>query len=856
MGANNSNPGELHAESRLAASKFAEDEIHVLRKTWQDLADRSNGKGIDKETFLQYFPLHGLLGERLFVQFDVKNTGYIDLDEFITGLAACCRGSAEEKMRFIFNMYDISHENTVSRLDLSTLLNHVPKYVLHTNNNSFHNTSWRHGGNLSSGGVGQIGSDVGSEDGISSDSSHNEYTASHNNTIASSTPGIIDDDDNVNQYTNYDAVEKAFEECDLHHEGRLNFEEFKMWLQRTPEVMEYLESILPYVGTKESHSHHDKIETLPMSSGMRRSRSSLTPNYRNSSFSLSAVAEHIRKPSSANLASAPSPKPGGSNNELNNSGHGVLPANSSWALGQSFHGGLSHGRAPSGSSADQSPMPHYPFYYGGHHSPEPGAESSDMQADQNAIQLLKQAYDSAQSDNLRRKIDDLLRAIGQQVPEADKTTIVMKEGYLWKKGGKFHLWSRRWYLVSGNCMYYYTHQTDTIPKGVIFLTGCLIEKSVDEENEVKGYYGFEVIHRDLCSGGAGEDVTHHRHEVRTLFTRTPADRDAWVSLLQRAAQVVPIEDDYVIGKELGRGRFSRVCECINKVTTEHFAVKIIDKTTIAAEDKSLIRTEIAVMKLVNHPNIIRLEGLYESRTCLYIVMEMLKGGELFDRIVGKPRFSEADAAKLIRPLLESVAYLHDLGIVHRDLKPENILCGENLEDLKIADFGLSKMLLPKEKMDTACGTLSYVAPEVLTMQGYDKAADMWSVGVIMFLLVCGKLPFDGDDHEEIIRNTIQAEVRVSPGVWNKLSEDAKSLLVAMLNKDPRHRITAREALKHPYILTHCPHRRAHSMSATIPPLLRPSSSVDGLKKISSIGSTDGSENVPVRQTVKSEVATV
>eukprot|EP01041_Mallomonas_annulata_P009274 gene9274-19252_t len=155
-------------------------------------------------------------------------------------------------------------------------------------------------------------------------------------------------------------------------------------------------------------------------------------------------------------------------------------------------------------------------------------------------------------------------------------------------------------------------------------------------------------------------------------------------------KVVPIEDDYVIGKELGRGRFSRVCECVNKATGLHYAVKIIDKTTIEADEKSLLRTEIAVLKLVNHPNIIRMEGLYESRNCMYIVMEMLKGGELFERIVGKPRFTEADAAKLIRPLLESVAYLHDLGIVHRDLKPENILCGENLEDLKIADFGLSK----------------------------------------------------------------------------------------------------------------------------------------------------------------------
>jgi serine/threonine protein kinase len=201
-----------------------------------------------------------------------------------------------------------------------------------------------------------------------------------------------------------------------------------------------------------------------------------------------------------------------------------------------------------------------------------------------------------------------------------------------------------------------------------------------------------------------------RHESRVLYCKSEHERENWLTQLQHAAQVVPIEEDYVIGKELGRGRFSRVCECVHKLTGIRYAVKIIEKATIEPEEKALLRTEIAgdvlsppplpplspshcgsVLKLVNHPNIIKMQGIYESRSHMYIVMEKLVGGELFERIVGRPRFSEDEAAKLIRPLLESVAYLHDLGIVHRDIKPENILCGENLEDIKIADFGLSKV---------------------------------------------------------------------------------------------------------------------------------------------------------------------
>jgi len=443
-----------------------------------------------------------------------------------------------------------------------------------------------------------------------------------------------------------------------------------------------------------------------------------------------------------------------------------------------------------------------------HHPPSPCPSQHHSgeyeEGDEKAIELIHQALFTAQSEHLKKKIDEFLASFSNRASMHPLPPVVAKEGFLWKKGTSLHMWTKRWFLLSGNCVYYYSSQHDKRPKGVIFLTGSLIEKVHDEE--LKGYYGFEMLPKDQMTA---EEERNRVVEKRIFYAKSAEERDMWVTRLQHAAQVVPIEDDYVIGKELGRGRFSRVCECVNKATGKHMAVKIIDKTTIEPEEKGLLRTEIAVLKLVNHPNIIRMEGLYESKNYLYIVMEMLQGGELFERIVGKPRFTEADAAKLIRPLLESVAYLHDLGIVHRDLKPENILCGQELEDLKIADFGLSKMLLPKERMDTACGTLSYVAPEVLTMQGYGQEADMWSVGVIMFLLVCGKLPFDGDDHDEIIRNTIQAEVRVNQAVWSKLSEEARSLMLAMLNKSPKERISAKDALRSPFILKHCPYVRKH-----------------------------------------------
>lgn len=290
-------------------------------------------------------------------------------------------------------------------------------------------------------------------------------------------------------------------------------------------------------------------------------------------------------------------------------------------------------------------------------------EGSVIDSEEQARILLIQAIEVTQNEVLKRQLNDLLETLPGggivQVTRYDTgdvyKTVVALEDYLWKTGKAFGLWSKRYYLVSGNCMYYYSHKSDVRPKGVIFLTGSIVERVKDEGSALKGYFGFELLHQDLCTG------EHHRHNKRVLYCRSEALRDKWVSSLQHAAHVVPIEDDYVIGKELGRGRFSVVCECVNKVTGEHAAVKIIDKATIEPEEKGLLRTEIAVLKLVNHPNIIRMEGLYESKQYLYIVMEMLTGGELFERIVGRPRFTELEAAKLIRPLLESVAYLHDLG---------------------------------------------------------------------------------------------------------------------------------------------------------------------------------------------------
>ena len=168
---------------------------------------------------------------------------------------------------------------------------------------------------------------------------------------------------------------------------------------------------------------------------------------------------------------------------------------------------------------------------------------------------------------------------------------------------------------------------------------------------------------------------------------------------------------YEILEAIGRGRFSQVHLCHLRGTKEDRAVKITDKKIMNEKERELLRTEISVLRLVKHPNLIRLYDVFETPDAIFLVMELVTGGELYEHIVGRARFTEFECYNVVKPLLTGVAYLHELGIVHRDLKPENILCGDEIGDLKIADFGLSKFVMPSEMLKMPCGTLTYVVFE-------------------------------------------------------------------------------------------------------------------------------------------------
>ncbi|XP_058047358.1 calcium/calmodulin-dependent protein kinase type 1D isoform X1 [Ahaetulla prasina] len=257
---------------------------------------------------------------------------------------------------------------------------------------------------------------------------------------------------------------------------------------------------------------------------------------------------------------------------------------------------------------------------------------------------------------------------------------------------------------------------------------------------------------------------------------------------------------FAFKETLGTGAFSEVVLAENRSSGKLFAVKCIPKKALKGKESS-IENEIAVLRKIKHENIVALEDIYESSSHLYLVMQLVSGGELFDRIVEKGFYTEKDASTLIRQVLDAVYYLHRMGIVHRDLKPENLLYYSQDEDSKImiSDFGLSKMEGKGAVMSTACGTPGYVAPEVLAQKPYSKAVDCWSIGVIAYILLCGYPPFYDENDSKLFEQILKAEYEFDSPYWDDISESAKDFIRNLMEKDPNKRYTCEQAARHPWI---------------------------------------------------------
>ncbi|KAB0381135.1 hypothetical protein FD755_008919, partial [Muntiacus reevesi] len=295
--------------------------------------------------------------------------------------------------------------------------------------------------------------------------------------------------------------------------------------------------------------------------------------------------------------------------------------------------------------------------------------------------------------------------------------------------------------------------------------------------------------------------------VASTLVQEPSQQDLHKATVHPIVQQlhgnnIHFTDGYDIKEDIGVGSYSVCKRCVHKATDAEYAVKIIDKSKRDPSEEIEI-----LLRYGQHPNIITLKDVYDDGKFVYLVMELMRGGELLDRILRQRYFSEREASAVLCTIAKTMDYLHSQGVVHRDLKPSNILYMDesgNPESIRICDFGFAKQLRAENGLlMTPCYTANFVAPEVLKRQGYDAACDIWSLGILLYTMLAGFTPFANgpdDTPDDILARIGSGKYALSGGNWDSISDAAKDVVSKMLHVDPQQRLTAVQVLKHPWIV--------------------------------------------------------
>ena len=365
---------------------------------------------------------------------------------------------------------------------------------------------------------------------------------------------------------------------------------------------------------------------------------------------------------------------------------------------------------------------------------------------------------------------------------------VLYEDYIYKLSENIKL--KKYFLVLiGKDIFYYKNNKKEEMLGMHNLSGCFVTENGTKVFNGKPYYSFTLVFPSRS---------------RNYYCASKEICDNFINNLKKAFGYLNFFDYYEMLDQIGEGIFGVVKLGIYKKTGEKVAIKIIKKNSAKQNDIELVRTEIDIMKLCHHPNIVRLLDHFENAEYIFIVMEYIAGGDLAEYMKkNKNNITENRASQIIYQIALGLKYLHQYGIIHRDLKPENIMLTEQNDNgmIKIMDFGLSKILGAKEKSVEGFGTLTFVAPEVLVRTPYNKEIDIWSLGVILYLMLSGTLPFDDeDDNEEVIAKlTVYSDVKFPSKLWSKRSPLVIDLIKKCLTKDPVQRIKIDEILNNSWI---------------------------------------------------------
>ncbi|CAG5957280.1 death-associated protein kinase 2 [Menidia menidia] len=267
-----------------------------------------------------------------------------------------------------------------------------------------------------------------------------------------------------------------------------------------------------------------------------------------------------------------------------------------------------------------------------------------------------------------------------------------------------------------------------------------------------------------------------------------------------------VEDFYEIGEVLGSGHFGQVRQVRERTSGVFWAGKFLKIRKIACSrlgvERSSVEREVEILQSVQHPNIVTLKDVFESRSEVVLILELVSGGELFDFIAEKENLLESEAIEFMKQILEGLRFMHGSNVAHFDLKPENIMLSDKVSsnpNIKLIDFGLAHRFHQGEEYKSTSGTPQYIAPEVINCEPLSTAADMWSIGVITYILLSGLSPFQGETDEETLRNVLATKYEFDERYFSMASSMAKDFIQKLLERNPNERMTAEECLLHPWI---------------------------------------------------------
>ena len=837
-----------------------------LKEVWVDLTSRSEEKkGINKLTFSSYYQLPGIISLYLFNVFDKKNKGYITIKEFLKGMVTLFCEDFEKNSKFIFDFYDNDKDGLISKEDIRTVLSYVTLNN-NENNNTENNNTENNNNNETNNNNENNAENINNKENINNLNNNNNHIHNLYLQRVHSQEELYHlleiSFKNLNkEKINYEEFLNIIENTasDIYMMLLLFLLEKKPFKKFG--INEYKKQKLP-LNSPKTKRNSININSKLIASPIVNQNSSISSMkiFIRESKKRKTISMTMNKINKQRLLN------GYLETEINQmgrtrkrgftlKGEAIEQINAflKQKMKKTFNEEDNNNDITededdaqnNNNNSDVNNENYYLHYYSSHEEDEkvpvtrktktdlkhineeglsrkvyrniekyndiglmPAYKQNEIENNKNKVNNNKGSNEVSESCgsifsdekninsknnsnsslfNFHNNSDSFSFSHSSSNSDSEEEDVIKLEGHLYKMIDNKKL-KRLYFKLIHKDLYFFKNEKEKSHKGMHNLSGVFIKENPTNVFNDMTFYSFSLIFPS---------------KTRIYYTPKKADYEKWVNKLKEATGYTNLMDIYEIGKKLGNGKFGLVKRGVNKKTKKEVAIKIMAKNDMKNEDMELVRTEIEILKICQHPNIIHLYEVFENKDYYYIIMECCSGGDLFSYIEKRHfKLPEKRACEIVYKILLALFYLHSYGIIHRDIKPENILMVNSTEnsDIRLVDFGLSKILGPNEFCTEPYGTLSYVAPEVLLEKPYNNKIDCYSLGVATYLMVSGSLPFDHPKNDkEIARQTVQDEIPFKKIVWKNISEECVLFIKGLMEKNPEKRMSVKDALDHDWI---------------------------------------------------------